>query len=372
MKVAVYFTTCAAFFLGFFGVGPWGLPNAFADIFNTETSSSVHALGMGGTGVNTERGPYALFYNPANLAAKDTGTNIQVVNVQFDGAEGLMGQVKDAKAISFGDLQKLYPYLNANKNTAVGARYSLYPNITLRNFSVGFLYERNRAAEVRAADDALHLMGRDRMGPTAALSYRLFGGIFRLGASAQFLTVGDMNSIVKPPITVGTLDYNTYEDAGSGLVLTGGATLTLPFAYLPSFSVVARNLGDSKFSAPPVANFGVGRSVPIQYMTFDFGTSMTIYLAKRAELKLAFDYHDLTNRLAGTRFRHVFAGTEIIFFDLLKLRAGLMHGYPTFGLGFTPKKASLELAVYSEEKDDKLRGSAEARYVLQYTYSILK
>ena len=345
-------------------------PKAFADKFNTETSASARALGMGSTGVNTERGPYSVFYNPANLAAKDTGVNIQALNIQTDVSDGWLSRTSSGQFSNFNNLSSLYGDLKTNKNTYVSGRYSVYPNVTLRNFSLGMIYEVNQGAEVRASDDALRVKARNRAGLVGALSFRLFSGILRFGASAQLLSRGDADSFIAAPINATALDFKRSINSGTGLSKSAGITLSLPFRFLPSFSLVARDIGGTKYSGSGLVKWGDGSSLPVQPMTLDFGSSLTIYLARRAELKLAFDYRDYVNKLVGGNFRHMFVGGEMTFYDVLKFRAGIAHGYMSYGFGLHTKKASLDLAAYADEKDDRLRGSPEQRYVFQYTWNL--
>lgn len=346
--------------------------SAFADKFNTETSSSTRALGMGNAGVNTERGPYAVFYNPANLAAKDTKLHFQIVNFQFEGNEGLAALSGSGNSANFSSLSSLYAGLKTQKNTYAGGRFSVFPNITFRNLSFGLLYELNQGAENRAYDGKLRIRARDRFAPTLGLAFRMFKGVFRFGASAQYLTVGDADTTTGPTINEKTLDFKKFINAGSGFNFTAGSTLTFPVRFLPSFSVVMRNIGNTRFSGPAIVGFGEKAGPPDQEMTVDFGSSLTVYLARRLESKLTFDYRDFTNQMSGQRLRHAFAGMEFSFYDVIKLRGGLSHGYLTGGVGLHTPNAALEFAVYSDEKDDRLRGSRDTRFVMQYSWGLFK
>ncbi len=361
-KFVVATAVAAAIFLSF--------PKAFADKFNTETSQDTRSLGMGNASINLGRGPYGVFYNPANIAARDSGSHIQPLNMQFEAAEGLLQQASGGNGVNFQSLSSLYSGLKNSPNTFAGGRYSLYPNVTLRNFSFGLLYEVNQGAVLRTYDGALRVIARDRLAPTVALSERFASGIVRIGASAQLVTVGNADGVVSPPIPT-AVDFASNINSMTGLVLTAGTTITLPVRYLPSFSLVGRNLGNARYATAPVlVKFGNGRTAFTDPMMFDWGSSMTFILARRLELKLAVDYHDLTNKLSGGRFRHVFAGTELIAYDFIKLRAGLAHGYPSFGLGINTRRASLDFAAYADEMDDRLRGAKEQRYVFQYTWEL--
>lgn len=347
-------------------------PKALADKFMTETSSSTRALGMGDAAINTERGPNSIFYNPANIAAKNTGTNTQFVNIQMDTSEGFLSELSKDKVPNVMSLSTLYNELKSNPGSYSSGRFSVFPNFTIRDFSLGMLYEVNQGALVDPITGDLRVKARDRFTPVAAFSFRLFSGILRIGVSAQYLTVGNADSIISSPSTVPSLDFKNSIDSRAGLSKTAGVTVTLPVRYLPSFSIVARDIGNTAFTLPPLVKFGTGSDVPVQHMTFDAATSLTLYLARRIEMVTEIDYRDTVNELHGGRFRHVFLGTEFIAFDFFRFRAGMMSGYLSGGFGIKTPKASLDLAVYSEEIDDRLRGQKETRYALQYTWTLFK
>jgi len=345
---------------------------ALADQFITQTAQSARAVGMGDAAINTERGPYSVFYNPANLAAKDTGVHIQLLNFQVESNGGLITQAGRGASTSFNNLSSLYEDLRTNPNTYVNGRVSVFPNITIRNLHLGILYEVNQGAEVQAHDLGLRVKARNRFAPTAALSFRVFNGIFRFGFSSQLLTIGDADTVILPPISSGNLDFKRSINAGTGLVHTGGITLTLPVRFLPSFSGVYRNIGTAKFTRAPMVKFGDGRTIENKKPIIDLASSFTVYLAKRLETKWEIDFRDSTNRLKGNKMQHISFGTEWLFFDLLRLRGGVGHGYYSAGLGLHTPRAQMDLAWYSDELDNQFRSRRDQRVVLQYTWGIFK
>ncbi|MBI2607032.1 MAG: hypothetical protein HYW49_13240 [Deltaproteobacteria bacterium] len=347
-----------------------GIPRAHADKFDTSATTTARALGMGNAVINTERGGMSVFHNPANIAAKDTGSVFQIVNFSLEANEGLVTQSQKGGSINFANLSTFYETMNGNKNNYAGGRYSLYPNLTIRNLSFGVLYERNRAAMVRETDGAFIVRAKDRFAPTAALSFRLFAGIFRIGIMAQYLTVGEADSTIAAPVDKSQLDWNKVINSRGAITKTGGVTLTLPMRYLPSFSFVARDIGGTTFNKSPLVPSGTGRNVEPKKMTYDLATSFTVYLSSRIETRWEVDYRDVLNRNQGNRMRHIFAGTEMDMFNFLHFRAGYMHGWPAAGLGVGTAKANINFAWYSDEVEDRLRAFRDTRYVLQYTHSL--
>lgn len=338
---------------------------ARADKFNTVTSSSARGLAMGDAVINSERGGSSVFYNPANIAAKNTGVTLNLFNLQLEYSEMAVA----ARSFSALSLSSLYKnQLTKRPNSFMAQRISLYPSFTIRNLSVGLLYEINEGAELQSGTNSIRVKARDRFAPTAALSFRLFSGIFRIGASVQLLTVGNADTIIANGFDPAGLNYKTVIDAGTGLSKTGAITLSLPIRYLPSFSLVARDIGGTSFTKTPAVKFGDGRSVAAQPLTFDFATSIIIYLGKYIEWKTEGDYRDVINKKNGSFMRHFSLGTEFSLANFIFLRGGYAHGYLSGGLALGTKKASIELSMYSDEFDDRLRSRPDNRFLLQYRW----
>lgn len=348
------------------------IPKSLADRFDeTTVMPSAKALGMGNAGINSERGPTSVFYNPANIAAKNTATTLQLMNFAFEGNEMWVGQTQRGGNVNTMDLSKFYDTLNSNKNAFEQTRFSIYPNVTFRNLSLGLLYQKDRGAMVRETDGALYVRARDIVAPTAALSFRLFGGILRFGAMVQLLSYGYADKYIVGA-TRSDADWGKQMSAKSGLAKTGGFTLSLPFKYLPSFSLVARNIGGTSFSRAPLGTTGSSTStIPTQKMTYDFGGSFVYYISGQIETKFEVDYRDMLNKNVGSRMQRIFTGAELSMFHFIQLRAGYMHGYPTAGFGIGNQKASVNLSWYSDEREDRLRAFRDQKFVLQYTRSFL-
>ncbi len=347
-------------------------PRALSDRFDGSTvMPSAKSLGMGNAGINSERGPNSVFYNPANIAAKSTATSVQLLNFSVEGSEMWVAQTQNGGNINVMDLSKFYTTLDSNKNAYEQARYSIYPNITFRNLSLGLLYQKDRGAMVRETDGALYVHARDIVAPTAALSFRLFGGILRFGGMVQLLSYGYADKYIQNP-TLSTADWGKQMSANSGLVKTAGFTLSLPFQHLPSFSLVARNIGGTSFSRPALGTSGQSTStIPTQPMTYDFAASFVHYVSGQIESKFELDYRDVTNKNQGSRMQHIFAGAELSLFHFIQLRAGYMHGYPTAGFGMGNQRGSINLTWYSDEMEDRLRAFRDQKFVIQYTRSFL-
>ncbi|MGE4232782.1 MAG: hypothetical protein AB7F43_05570 [Bacteriovoracia bacterium] len=336
-----------------------------------ESRTSARGLGMGNAVINSERRSNAVFYNPANLAAKNTGTTLEVINMKFTGSDGLFAQYGRSSNINVLSLNAMYTGLQNYPNTIARGGLSVFPNFTMRNLHLGMLYEVDQGAKVRAEDSALRVFGRDRFGPVAALSFRLLSGILRIGASVEYMTIGNANKTITSP-NPNNISFAEHLDTGAGLRKNAGATLTFPVPFLPSFSAVARDIGGTSYSGSPLIKFGNGRIATTDAMSIDLAAGMTIYIGGRIEIKLEADWKDFYNSIGGSRINHLFGGGEIIFWDLINFRGGYSNGYPTYGFGITTRAGSLNLAIYTDELDDRPRTQPDTRYVLQYQFGVFK
>lgn len=350
-------------------------PKAFANRFNTETSSSTRGLGMGNAVINTERGSYSVFYNPANIAAKNTETQLQPINVQSDITDNVMGSFALPSSY-FTNLNLALLYkgaLEKDPHAFKAARYSVYPNFTFRNFSIGMLYELNQGAEYeKHTTGAVRVFARNRFAPVGALSFRLLAGILRVGANVQLLTVGEANTRIMPPYDSKSISFRRVIDSGTGLQKNAGVTLTLPIRYLPSVSVVARDIGGTTFAGAPRVGFGDGRNVTSREMTVDVAAAMVVYVGRPVELKLEYDHKDYFSKLNGKGLERTNIGAELLFFDLFALRGGMSHGYWSAGFGMITPRMSVEFAMYSDELEGRFRQREVKRYSLQFTWSLFK
>jgi hypothetical protein len=349
------------------------LNQSWAINYNTSDSMSNHALGMGNAGINTERGPYAVFYNPANIAAKDTGSVIQFFNLSYEANEGQVVETSRSGVFHLNSFSKMYSLGQANRGNLIGQRFSIYPNITIRNLSLGLLYEQNRAMLVRE-DDSVLIRARDRFGPTASLSFRLWGGILRFGFMAQALVLTEPLSstgYVSGPLSSDKQTWKSNIRSGLGFSKNAGTTLSLPFRYLPSFSFVVRDIAGTSFTKSPIIFTGSDVPKP-RKMSMDASVGWTLYLGNSLETKWAIDYRDITStRGHGNRIEHIMTGMELSMNRLIHIRAGLFNAYPTAGFAIGNNINSLNFVWYSDNVEDRLRSFREQRFGFQFVKSLI-
>ncbi len=339
-----------------------GFPRlGFADRIANLYPADARTLGMGGAGIAASNNPYAVFYNPANLASKSTAARLELLNLGLDVPVAAIPILSEKRSVL--NLGSSYPYLKANPGHWGGYRVSLYPNLTTRFFSFGFLYSENYSAKYNEADGAtgtaanLQRVGYREFGPVVALSQRFYGGVVKLGASARMTQAGSISDTIRQPDSA-ALSYATGLNNVTSLKTSAGMTLALPFAHIPTFSFVARNLTTTKYPQG---------DLPLQ---IDAGFGYTTYVGRHLHFRLGADFRDLGNSLSAGFMRKNFVGVEWKLLNVLCLRGGYGQGYPSVGLALEAGRVKTEFAWYSEEMGDGLRSDRNQRYMLQFVWSV--
>jgi hypothetical protein len=164
------------------------------------------------------------------------------------------------------------------------------------------------------------------------------------------------------------LGFNQGLAQGSGISNTIGATVTMPWQYLPSASLVARNVGSTHYSTNSLYSFTPNSTgaPPTEVMSLDSAFSIQPKLGNGSYFNFVGEYRDMTGT-SGISYLGRFAlGAEFAIRDSLFFRAGWGSGYPSGGFGIKDKKGELSLTWYSEELGSSYHAFRDQRYLLQY------
>jgi hypothetical protein len=354
------------FLLLFFGLVP---AQSKADSVNDEWSSTLSAQSMGNVGIASADDPTTdAFYNPAALA-RIKKTTIEIFNPQLDvggGTFSVAHSIADwSKETSFSGVQ---PLIKANPGTASSMGFSVFPNVSAQNFSLGVLLAAQSFAYYDKDTDAYHYHSRKLVIPSLGLAASMLGGRFRFGAAVRGVQINETNIIqVGPTSTVSPV--GSVAD-GFGVGLDAGTLLSLPWYGNPTLGFVARNIGGTTFPSTPIVAFGAPTSSRHELIrtTFDGGFSISPKSNQRDQFTIATDYRDATNAMHADLIRHVNLGFEYLMMKMLALRAGFSQGYWTAGFGLNAKSGSVDIGTYGEElSPGSYHGFGDRHYSIRLT-----
>lgn len=348
------------FLLGFLLSNP-----AKADVVNAEWYSTARALTMGNAGLTLGGDPAtAMFYNPAALAG-NRRPSFEFFSPQISVGTGnfSIGGIFDI--VDQLSLDKIAQSLSDQQGKAVHFGFSLYPNFSSKNFGAGMLISFEASAAV-GTDGTLYQTMESYVIPTAGISVGLFSGLFKIGAAVRAI---QSTRKIAANTTLTNLSYTDGAEEGFGIGLDAGFIWTLPWAWLPTFAGVVRNIGGTDLTGG--ALFGLVGSNKVPHtkldMMFDGGFSVEPKLGQRTVLRIAADYRDATDTTNTNLMRKVNLGLELGIRRRIFFRGGVSQGYWTAGFGLSGKRGSLDLGTYGEEiHPTDFQSVEDRRIVIRY------
>lgn len=341
----------------------------FEDNAFPEFITSARGLAMGNAYINKVDDSWSAFYNPAGLGTVRQ-PRFHLFNGHLEASNTLLNIVSSGPAYQIpGNYKKMYDIDNLRTELAsrqgklAHSRINLFPNITVRGLTLGYLYSlRNRGIINKTALNDFEYTERKDQGPVMSLNGSLFGGIFKVGATAVYLQRRELYKSFGTGVPVSSLTGSDYQ-TGRSLQLTLGTRLTLPVSMLPTFSAVVRNATNNDWEGIE----GGGAPDDIR-QTMDAGFSLTPQIGKTSRVHMEVNLKDVNNQYDTDIKRRLAAGLELDFSRRIFLRAGWGDGWGSGGLGIMARTFQLDLTTYAVDRSlDGFRQEEDRRFVFSFS-----
>lgn len=341
----------------------------FEDAVFPEFVTSARALGMGNAYMGKVDDGWAAFYNPAGLGTV-RGLQFHLANMHLELNNGFLDVTSDgAFTDTIGNYTKAFDVIELrnlhaqNPGHISHARLQLFPNITFRGLTLGYMYAQQNRARLRSSTDNYEIAERLDSGPVFALSMSLFGGIVKFGGSAVYLTRRQIQKDFAPTDIV---EINNSQDVRKGSMthLTASTRITLPYKFLPTFSAVLRNSSQTSFDSPQFA--GTPDDIP---QTVDYSLSITPYLGRTLRMHFEVGVKDVGDRYENVSTqRKTIAGVEFDYLRKMFVRFGFGDGWGTAGVGVRNDSFTFDLTSYAiEASDNGYREEEDRRFALSFS-----
>lgn len=338
----------------------------FEDAVSPELVTSARALAMGNAYMSKVDDGWSAFYNPAGLGTV-RGLQFHLTNLHLETSNGFLDVTSKG---AFTDTLSNYTdafdpvglrTLHAdNPGNLSHARFQVFPNLTFRGITIGYMYTQQNRARLKSLTDNFEISERTDYGPVLALSASLFGGVVKFGAAATYLTRKELQKDFLPSDSI-NVDADVDYKKGSMTHIVAGTRITLPIAALPTFSAVIRNSSQTDFDSEEFG--GLPDSIP---QTVDYGFSITPNLGRTFRM-----HFELALKDAGGRYedvssqRKTMAGLEFDYMRKMFVRFGYGDGWGSGGIGVRNKSFAFDLTTYAiEASEDGTREEEDRRYIL--------
>jgi len=339
----------------------------FDDASSPELITSARALAMGGAYGAKVNDPWAAFYNPAGLGSVRK-PQVHLLNLHLETNNGFL----DATGGSGNFLKSVGNYSDAftaggvrsllvkNPGSMTHAKVSVFPNITFRGLTLGYIYSKQQRARLKDASSDFEVAEREDSGPMMSLSIPFFGGVVKFGATAVVLTRKEMwKDIAAADPTV--IDKNTDYKEGTMTHLVVGTRITLPVFLLPTLSLVVRNSSQSEWYDAKLG--GAPEIIP---STVDASVSLTPFTSRTGRFHFEIGMKDFGDRYKDVPSnRKLMTGFELSFMRMMFFRAGFGDGWGSGGIGVRSQGFIFDLTTYAiEASQSGNREEEDRRYAL--------
>ena len=338
----------------------------FEDAVSPELITSARALAMGNAYMSKVDDGMSAFYNPAGLGTV-RGLQFHPINLHLESNDGFLkitgkGAFADTlsnytKSFDTTALRELHV---ANPSHLSHARFNLFPNVTYRGVTIGWMYSQQNRSRLKTAASDFEVAQRTDWGPVMALNLPLFGGIVKIGATAIYLNRKELQKDFAPSDTI-AIDNEVDYKKGAMAHITTGIRLTAPFVGLPTLSAVVRNSSAVEFDSEELG--GLPDKIP---QTVDYSFSITPNLGRTVRIHWEIAQKDVGNRYDTVpTARKLMTGIEFDFMRKMFVRFGYGDGWGSMGVGVRNKNFAFDLTTYAiEASDEGVKEEEDRRFII--------
>ena len=299
-----------------------------------------------------------LFNNPAGLARNEK-IKAELLNLDFDIGSAVLGGI-GTKMTTLGGLSST---LNSNANITYSEGLSNLTAISWGGLGVGVLYQ----DRVRAYSDGstAHYSTLNNFVPAVGYGVSLARGVFRFGYSLQYV---NQASGVAQSTSDTSASFHSGIKQGHGFSSNASLNLAFPFAYLPTLSLLGRNIAGLHFTSGNLLTSAtnVSGTPDNQASSMDASLNFTVRMSGTLKSYWFLEYDDFMSSISMPFLERIRFGVEMSFSQSIGLRAGFNGGQFSGGLGFKSESSEINVTYYNDRSPFGAIGYWDTRYALQY------
>jgi len=356
--------TAFLFLIGIAGAGPLSHSEERRTFY-----SGIRGMSMGGATIATVNDETALLSNPAALGKlRDFyGT---ILDPEVEISSGNLSMYKTKTYTGFFDLESIKDTLDSSRGAYFHSKYQLFPSFVGRNFGIG-LYT-NKILDAKMSEDGTSIQSFYRNDIALALGYnfRFFDGRVKLGFNTKVINRIEYNESAIPVTDLSqVIDLTPYYKEGTGVSFDAGLILTAPWEFLPTISVVAHDVGDTRFDKSTGVRMTTTNQPNMVQQDADIAIAIFPINTKLLRTTWTLQYDGLLlGKNETDKSKLIHAGFEMNFSDIFFLRAGYNQRYFTGGIELATEHFQFQFATYGVEIGTETANYEDRRYGIKTAF----
>lgn len=330
-----------------------------------EFYNGSRAMAMGGAQIAVVNDETALLSNPAGLGKlRDYyGT---ILDPEADFGQNLNGIYTASPFTSPFDPAQVATSLNSSRNTYYHARAQVFPSFVVKNFGIGVYYRYLLDMRMNSTGTSLSTFYWEDAALLLGYNFRFFDGRVKLGFTGKLISRIEIDKQIALPASV-TLQNQASEGAAVGGDI--GLNLAGPWHWIPTLSVVARDVGSTQFTAGKnvrMTTTGIPNKITQDY---DIAFAVFPIHANRTRSSFTIEVQKYLAAVQSTdQLRYLHVGWELNQSDFFFLRAGMNGRWWTAGLELATEKIQFQLTTYGEDIGQGTTSEEDRRYIFKFAF----
>lgn len=330
-----------------------------------EFYNSIRCQAMGGACVAITSDETSLLVNPSALG-KLRNAYGTIFDPEVEFGSHLQGFLAEETFSNPYSLEAVKGALDGKRNTYYHSKLQFFPSFVIKNFGFGLYGNYLLDAQMNDAGTELMTYYRNDLAFVLGFNLRFFDGRVKLGFNTKLINRIEVDNPTLDP--TGSLALKDIASEGVGLSTDVGLTLTAPWTFLPTFSAVLRDVGDTQFDAGNGVRLDTtGRPNIVEQ---DLDIAMAIFPIHNNNVRSAWtiEYRGVLSASdESDKAKLMHAGGEINIADKIFLRLGYNQRYFTGGFEFAAKNTQWQFATYGEEIGTNGAKKEDRRYAVKWS-----
>ena len=336
-----------------------------------EFYTGIRQLSMGGASIAVVNDETAVLLNPAALG-KLRDPFLTVLDPEIHLGEDTTSFMDDFD-VDIVTLESIIEKASQNPDRHLHFKAQLFPSFVVPNFGVGVLAKWETNADFDAANNQVLLDYTNDYAAVLGYNLRLWDGRIKLGFSGRYIGRTEVKASDPIDATSTNLEFKDIAADGTAVAADGGLIITLPWDWLPTLSVVVRDIGDTSFTlGSSSSTSGTGTTNPDKVkQSVDAGFAIFPIVGKRTRMTITAEMRDITSEDTDDEDdinRRLHAGVEFNFGDIFFVRGGYNQRYWTAGIEFTMQNFQFQAGSYGEEIGTATNNLEDRRYMGKFAY----
>lgn len=308
----------------------------------------VRQMGMGGASIAVVNDETSVLSNPNGLGRlRDSFYTLfdPELTTGDDDYNTLIGTA------GFGSVnpEKVYNQLGDEVDNPYYFKAQMFPSIVVPNFGFGIL-GRYEVLAKRNSDGTLDYKYQNDYSANLGTNLSFWGGRVKLGFAGRLINRVEYEGNRDPAVE--SLSFNSFSTEGMALAADIGLTLAAPWKYIPTFSLLVRDVGGTSFTfSDGVFGKNSSRGVPqMQQQSIDAAVALFPIYGKYSRGVFTVEYTGVDDTAnVDDHMDRLHIGTEVNLWDAYFLRVGYHANDWTAGFEYATGLMQWQFATYSEE-----------------------